>query len=425
MGSDFGGERKSETTAVRGAINGEKVRDVPGEEEKQHPSLGDGGGALSEVGRNGKKAKNRGKKWRCRLGEDCRGARSPRRRRTSLERCRKWPEYASRAPTRRRVRCSRRPKIARGRRVAPLLVLVSSQKWRSPPGAPSGMVRCRKNRSPESSPESSPEISPENFAGGNSPCFLYDYVMHGADAFLVFWKLLIPAVAIYGAIHQPATQTHCYAESLGRGLLLASMGGGGLACTRESRIVISFGCGRPSRVVETSVVAEPLTMWAMVEGWKGFKSFSQDFKEKEVRRNEDYKLDWLDAKKGKFLVNSYSFINFMGKALDVGLVAKKRMASRELMFSFRVGDALVGEETLLGQHGSFVGILYLWEIIEVRILLCTFTTKEAANKAIKEKSGFMHKFSELQLLKLVHLEGMRPSCSSEESKENSWVVAAF
>ena len=25
-----------------------------------------------------------------------------------------------------------------------------------------------------------------------------------------------------------------------------------------------------------------------------------------------------------------------------------------------------------------------------------------------------HKFSELQLLKLVHLEGMRPSCSSEE-----------
>ena len=37
------------------------------------------------------------------LGEDCRRARRPRRRRTSLERCRKWPESGPRAVTRRRV----------------------------------------------------------------------------------------------------------------------------------------------------------------------------------------------------------------------------------------------------------------------------------------------------------------------------------
>nr|CAN68465.1 hypothetical protein VITISV_029897 [Vitis vinifera] len=163
MGSDFGGERKkSETTAVRGAINGEKVRDVPGEEEKQHPSLGDGGGALSEVAGMARKPKTGKKNGDAGLGEDCRGARRPRRRRTSLERCRKWPEYASRAPTRRRVRCSRRPKIARGRRVAPLLVLVSSQKVEISSRRSFWYGRCRKNRSPESSPES----SPENFAGG-------------------------------------------------------------------------------------------------------------------------------------------------------------------------------------------------------------------------------------------------------------------
>ena len=34
---------------MRGAINGEKGRDVPGEEEKQYPSLGDGEEALSDV----------------------------------------------------------------------------------------------------------------------------------------------------------------------------------------------------------------------------------------------------------------------------------------------------------------------------------------------------------------------------------------
>ncbi|RVX12229.1 hypothetical protein CK203_010725 [Vitis vinifera] len=105
-------------------------------------------------GRNGKKAKNREKNGDAGLGEDCRGARRPRRRRTSLERCRKWPEYASRAPTRRRVRCSRRPKIARGRRVAPLLVLVSSQKVEISSRRSFWYGRCRKNR------------SPENFAGG-------------------------------------------------------------------------------------------------------------------------------------------------------------------------------------------------------------------------------------------------------------------
>ena len=37
--------------------------------------------------------------------------------------------------------------------------------------------------------------------------------MHGADAFLVFLEALDP-VAIYGAIHQPATQTHCYAGAI-------------------------------------------------------------------------------------------------------------------------------------------------------------------------------------------------------------------
>ena len=42
-----------------------KGRDVPGEEEKQHLSLGDGGGALSEVAGMARKPKT-GKKWRCR-----------------------------------------------------------------------------------------------------------------------------------------------------------------------------------------------------------------------------------------------------------------------------------------------------------------------------------------------------------------------
>ena len=36
-------------------------RDVPGEEEEQHPSLGDGGGALSEVAEMARKQKNREK----------------------------------------------------------------------------------------------------------------------------------------------------------------------------------------------------------------------------------------------------------------------------------------------------------------------------------------------------------------------------
>ena len=40
-------------------------RDVPGEEEEQHPSLGNGGGALSEVAGMARKPKT-GKKWRCR-----------------------------------------------------------------------------------------------------------------------------------------------------------------------------------------------------------------------------------------------------------------------------------------------------------------------------------------------------------------------
>ena len=73
-----------------------KGRDVPGEEEKQHLSLGDGGGALSEVAGMARKPKT-GKKWRYRA----RG--KPRRRRTSLERCWKWPEVEPRAVTRRRV----------------------------------------------------------------------------------------------------------------------------------------------------------------------------------------------------------------------------------------------------------------------------------------------------------------------------------
>ena len=42
-----------------------KGRDVPGEEEKQHPSLGDGGGALSEVAGMARRPKP-GKNWRCR-----------------------------------------------------------------------------------------------------------------------------------------------------------------------------------------------------------------------------------------------------------------------------------------------------------------------------------------------------------------------
>ncbi|RVW71517.1 putative protein phosphatase 2C 39 [Vitis vinifera] len=55
-------------------------------------------GALSEVAGMARRPKT-GKKWRCRAREDCRRARRPRRRRTSLERCRKWPE-SGHAPSR-------------------------------------------------------------------------------------------------------------------------------------------------------------------------------------------------------------------------------------------------------------------------------------------------------------------------------------
>ena len=41
-------------------------RDVPGEEEEQHPSLEDGGGALSEVAGMARKPKT-GTKWRCKV----------------------------------------------------------------------------------------------------------------------------------------------------------------------------------------------------------------------------------------------------------------------------------------------------------------------------------------------------------------------
>ncbi|RVW37985.1 Apoptosis inhibitor 5-like protein API5 [Vitis vinifera] len=61
------------------------------------------GGSPVGGGRNGKKAKNREKNGDAGLGEDCWRARRPRRRRTSLERCRKWPESEPRAVTRRRV----------------------------------------------------------------------------------------------------------------------------------------------------------------------------------------------------------------------------------------------------------------------------------------------------------------------------------
>ena len=54
-------------------------------------------GSPVRCGRNGKKAKNRKKSGDAGLGEDYRGARRPRRRRTSLERCRTWPESEPRA----------------------------------------------------------------------------------------------------------------------------------------------------------------------------------------------------------------------------------------------------------------------------------------------------------------------------------------
>ncbi|RVW32887.1 hypothetical protein CK203_088063 [Vitis vinifera] len=62
MGSNFGGERKnSETTAVRGAINGEKVVTCLERKRSSTQGLGDGGGALSEVAGMARKPKNREK----------------------------------------------------------------------------------------------------------------------------------------------------------------------------------------------------------------------------------------------------------------------------------------------------------------------------------------------------------------------------
>ncbi|RVW95816.1 Homeobox-DDT domain protein RLT1 [Vitis vinifera] len=63
-------------------------------------------------------------------------------------------------PTRRRVRFNAGRKIARGRRVAALLVLVPSQKLEISSRRSFWYGRCRKNRSPGISPEISPENLP-------------------------------------------------------------------------------------------------------------------------------------------------------------------------------------------------------------------------------------------------------------------------
>ncbi|RVW45198.1 hypothetical protein CK203_067429 [Vitis vinifera] len=101
--------------------------------------------------------------------------------------------------------------------------------------------------------------------------------------------------------------------------------------------------------------------------------------------------------------------SFMGKALDVGLVAKKRMAPGELMFSFRVGDALVGEETLLGQHGSFVDFLIYTLVLLVD---CAFSFSGILYLWGNHRSTYDDR-SEWQIK------------VQRSAKENSWVVAAF
>ena len=95
MGSDFGGERKnSETTAVRGAINGEKKVVTCLERKRSSTQALGMEGEPCRRWPEWKESQKQGKNGDAGLGEDCR---------TSLERCWKWPESEPRAVTRRRV----------------------------------------------------------------------------------------------------------------------------------------------------------------------------------------------------------------------------------------------------------------------------------------------------------------------------------
>ncbi|RVX06441.1 hypothetical protein CK203_023530 [Vitis vinifera] len=87
----------------------------------------------------------------------------------------------------------------------------------------------------------------------------------------------------------------------GRGLLLGSIGRGrGAGVLRKVGMVLGLGCGGPSRVGGTSLTKE-LSMWGMIGSWKGSKSLSRLY-----GKNEDDRLDWLYAKKGK-CKSFYSF----------------------------------------------------------------------------------------------------------------------
>ena len=110
-------------------------------------------GSPVRCGRNGKKAKNRKKSGDAGLVEDCRRARRPRRRRTSLERCRKWPESEPRAVTRRRVGDSPTGKIGAWGRVRLWLPVGFPLACRSASGGSEYVVGARKRGRRKNSPE--------------------------------------------------------------------------------------------------------------------------------------------------------------------------------------------------------------------------------------------------------------------------------
>ena len=87
------------------------------------------------------------------LGEDCRRARRPRRRRTSLERCRKWPESEPRAVTRRRVGDSPEEKSGAWGRVRFRLPVRFPLACRSASGVSEYVVVSRKGGRRKISPE--------------------------------------------------------------------------------------------------------------------------------------------------------------------------------------------------------------------------------------------------------------------------------
>nr|CAN80698.1 hypothetical protein VITISV_018379 [Vitis vinifera] len=98
-------------------------------------------------------SQKQGKNGDAGLGEDCRRARRPRRRRTSLERCRKWPESEPRAVTRRRVGDSPEEKSGAWGRVRFRLPVGFPLACRSASGVSEYVVVSRKRGRRKISPE--------------------------------------------------------------------------------------------------------------------------------------------------------------------------------------------------------------------------------------------------------------------------------